>query len=794
MSDSPSALVDLSTAALLTRAAARRNELFGNRVTYSPKVFIPLTMLCRDKCGYCTFAQPPARLESPFLSPEEVVKIARQGAKQGCHEALFTLGERPELRYPQAAEWLTEHGYESTVDYLAAMCQLVLDKTGLLPHANAGALYEDELRALRAVSPSQGMMIESLRDDLDAHRGAPDKEPARRLATLEAAGELQIPFTTGILVGIGDTEADRVEALEAIAASHERHGHVQEVIVQNFLPKAGTAMWKHEACDEEAYVRSIALARLILPGDVHLQAPPNLSDDFGVLLDAGIDDWGGVSPVTADHVNPERPWPALDRLREITEGAGHVLAPRLTIYPEFAKQPERFLDEPMRFQVLDRADSELLARDDPGAVFPEKAEFVKQGDDGADVILIGDRSTQWYSGAPVKPLELIDPDHGPIHGRVREVIDGVRAGQEVGQEEIVSLFSARGPEVAAVAKLADDLRKEIVGDDVTFVINRNINYTNVCTFKCRFCGFSKGPLSLNLRGKPYLLTLEEMQDRVREAVGEGSTEVCLQGGIHPDFDGDYYIDVARAVKEAAPDMHIHGFTALEVTEGAKRLDEPLADYLIRAMEAGLRSLPGTAAEILDDGVREILCPDKINTEEWLEAHRIAHSVGLRSNVTMMYGSVEHPEHWAKHFILTRDLQKETGGFTEFVGLPFVHMASPIYLQKRARRGPTFRENLLVHAVARIAYRGTIDNIQSGWVKIGFDSVRQLLQAGCNDLGGTLMDENISRAAGASHGQHVTPDDFQRLVEPLGRRLVQRTTLYGRPSQSAGEPEAVLSPA
>ncbi len=783
-------LMELTTAELLERAAARRDELFGNRLTFSPKVFIPLTMLCRDQCGYCTFAQPPARLDNPFLSPDEVRRLARQGARAGCHEALFTLGERPELRYPAAQEWLNEHGYETTVDYLVAMAKMVLEETGLLPHANAGALHEDELARLRAVSPSQGMMIESLRDDLDCHRNAPDKEPARRLATLDHAGRLKIPFTTGILVGIGDTEADRVAALEAIAASHIEHGHVQEVIVQNFLPKDGTAMWKHDPCPHDDYVRAIALARLILPGSIHLQAPPNLSDDFGDLIDAGIDDWGGVSPVTADHVNPERPWPALDRLREITEGRHFTLAPRLTIYPEYAQQPDVWLDEATRFPVMDRSDSESLGRDDPGAVFPEKAEFVKKGDDGADVVLIGDRSTQWYSGATARPPELLEGElatSGPVH----DVLEGVRAGEEPGIDELVTLFSARGPEVRSVAKLADELRQEIVGDDVTYVVNRNINYTNVCTFKCRFCGFSKGPLSLNLRGKPYLLTLEEMQDRVRDAHERGATEVCLQGGIHPDFDGDYYIDVAQAVKDAVPDIHVHGFTALEVTEGAKRLDEPLESYLRRAMDAGLRSLPGTAAEILDDEVREILCPDKISTDEWLEAHRIAHSVGLRSNVTMMYGAVENPRHWAKHFVITRELQAETGGFTEFVGLPFVHMASPIYLQKKARRGPTFRENLLVHAVARIAYRGYIDNIQSGWVKIGFDSVRQLLQAGCNDLGGTLMDENISRAAGASHGTEVTPADFRDLVEPLGRRLVERTTLYGRPGyRSVGEPAAV----
>ncbi|MEL7155148.1 MAG: 5-amino-6-(D-ribitylamino)uracil--L-tyrosine 4-hydroxyphenyl transferase CofH [Actinomycetota bacterium] len=773
-------LAALATSELMALAAERRDHLFGTRVTYSPKVFIPLTMLCRDQCGYCTFAQPPARLDEPFLSPEQVVAIARKGARAGCHEALFTLGERPELRYPQAQEWLTDHGYASTVEYVAAMGRLVLDETGLLPHANAGALHHDELALLRTVSPSQGMMVESLRDDLDCHRQAPDKTPDRRLATLEHAGRLAIPFTTGILVGIGENEDDRIEALEAIAASHRTHGHIQEVIVQNFLPKPGTAMWRHDPCPEEAYHRAIALARLILPDTVHLQAPPNLSDEFGVLLDAGIDDWGGVSPITADHVNPERPWPDLDRLRDITEGRGFVLAPRLTIYPEFARRPETWLDEGLRFNVLDRSDAEGLGRDDPGAVFPEKAEFVKQGDDGADVVLIGDRSTQWYSGAPVTPVDLITGRGDEVTtGPVAEVLAGVRDGQEAGHDELLTLFGARGPEVAAVAAVADELRQAIVGDTITYVVNRNINYTNVCTFKCRFCGFSKGPLSLNLRGKPYLLTLEEMQHRVVEAWEQGATEVCLQGGIHPDFDGDYYIDVCQAVKDAAPDIHVHGFTALEVTEGAKRLDEPLADYLKRCMDAGLRSLPGTAAEILDDPIRDILCPDKINTEEWLEAHRTAHQVGLRSNVTMMFGAVEGPESWVKHLLVTRDLQAETGGFTEFVGLPFVHMASPIYLQKKARRGPTFRENLLVHAVARIAYRGYIDNIQSGWVKIGFDSVRQLLQAGCNDVGGTLMDENISRAAGATHGTGVTVADFEALVEPMGRTLAQRTTLYGR---------------
>jgi len=764
---------------LMAAARAVRDGVTGRRITFSPKVFIPLTMLCRDKCGYCTFAQPPARLESPYLTPEQVLRIARDGARKGCHEALFTLGERPELRYPAAADWLREHGFESTVHYLHDMAKLVLDETGLLPHANAGALYEDELRSLREVAPGQGMMLESLRGDLVCHRGAPDKEPQRRLDTLEAAGRLGIPFTTGILVGLGENRADRLDALRAIAESHRRHGHVQEVIVQNFLPKPGTAMHAAPPCPHDEYLWSIAAARVLLPPDVHVQAPPNLSDDFGVLLDAGIDDWGGVSPVTLDHVNPERPWPALDSLRAVTEGRGFALAPRLTIYPEFVRSPERWLDPALRFPVMDRSDAEGLGRDDPGAIWPEKVTAADVVQDGAEVVLVGHRSTQWYSGSTSEPPILLPAPRRAVGGAVREVLDGVLAGHEVGFDQIVSLFAARGHEVTEVAAVADQLRQRAVGDEITWVHNRNINYTNVCTFKCRFCGFSKGKLSLNLRGTPYLLTLDDIAQRAREAWDMGATEVTLQGGIHPDFDGDYYIDVTRAVKDAVPAMHVHGFTALEVTEGARRLGEDLHAYLRRLKDAGLASLPGTAAEILDDPVRAILCPDKVSTDEWLDCHAAAHEVGLRSNVTMMFGSVEHPESWARHMLRTRELQKVTGGFTEFVGLPFVHMASPIYLQKASRRGPTFRETLLVHAVARIVYAGLIDNIQLSWVKIGEAGAVQLLQAGCNDLGGTLMDENISRAAGAAHGQGMTEERFADLVGPLGRRLRQRSTLYDR---------------
>ena len=770
----------------MAEARTIRDAAFGSRVTYSPKVFIPLTMLCRDKCGYCTFAQPPARLENPYLSAEQVLAIAKQGARMGCHEALFTLGERPELRYDVAKNWLKANGFDSTVHYLHDTAALVLKETGLLPHANAGALYKDELTFLREVSPSQGMMLESLRDDLECHRGAPDKEPQRRLDTLQWAGELNIPFTTGILVGIGETRQDRLDALQAIAASHEKYGHVQEVIVQNFLPKPRTGMQHEAPCPQDEYLWSIAAARVILPASIHLQAPPNLSDDFSVLLDAGIDDWGGVSPVTADHVNPERPWPALDKLRTVTEAKGKALAPRLTVYPEFVIHPEKWFDTALDFALLDRSDAEGLARDDSGQVWPEKVTAADVVHDGAEVVLVGHRSTQWYSGANNAPPMLIPRERlgegEKITGPVAEVLRGVELGHRVNEQEIVTLFGARGPEVRAIAHVADDLRKQIVGDEVTWVHNRNINYTNVCTFKCRFCGFSKGPLSLNLRGTPYLLTLDDIAERAKEAWDMGATEVTLQGGIHPDFDGDYYIDVTRAVKNAVPEMHVHGFTALEVTEGAKRLGESLFSYITRLKEAGLASLPGTAAEILDDDIRNIICSDKINTEEWLDCHQVAHEAGLKSNITIMFGSVEHPLSWAKHIVRTRALQEVTGGFTEFIPLPFVHMASPIYLQHKARRGPTFRETILMHAIGRIAYRGLIDNVQVSWTKIGQEGAQQLLRAGCNDMGGTLMNENISRAAGANHGQLMTEESFRAIAEPLGRTLRQRTTTYGRPDR------------
>ncbi len=725
-------------------AFEKARSLFGHVVTYSPKVFIPLTKLCRDRCGYCTFAQAPAKVSAPYLSLDEVMAIAQAGRDAGCTEALFTLGERPELRYDEAARWLAARGYHSTVDYVASAAQMVLESTGLLPHANAGALYEHELTQLRTVAASQGMMIESLAE-LDAHRLAPDKDPARRLETLRLAGELQIPFTTGLLVGIGESRTDRLATLEAIRDAHERYGHVQEVIIQNFLPKPRTAMANSPAPSAEEFHWTIAAARLILPDSVHLQAPPNLSDDPASLLDFGIDDFGGISPVTADHVNPERAWPALEVLGNEADERGFHLSARLTVYPEFISRPG-YLDDQVRPHVLAHADASFLARDD-----------------------------QWASGSEVTPPPA--PSSRARTTQVSDLLARYEPGYEFDRSELNTLFHARGADFNAVVERADDVRRTLVGDAVSFVINRNINYTNVCTFKCRFCAFSKGPLSLNLRGDPYLLTLDQISERVREAADKGATEVCLQGGIHPKFDGDYYIDVVAAVRAGSPSMHIHAFSALEVHEGARRSGQDLATYLTRLRDAGLRTLPGTAAEILDDDVRAILCPDKINTDQWLEVHRAAHSVGLNSNITIMFGAVERIDSWATHLLRTRALQKETGGFTEFVPLPFVHMATPIFLNGKARRGPTFREAVLMHAVARLHYATLIDNIQVSWVKMGVEGSRRILEAGANDLGGTLMDENISRAAGAAHGQEMDVETLRQLVEPLGRPLVQRSTLY-----------------
>ncbi len=764
--------------ALLQRAAAIRDLAAGDRITWSPKVFIPLTKLCRDVCGYCTFARPPKRGQAAYLRAEEVLEIARAGAKAGCREALFTLGDKPELRYRVARDELRELGNETTIGYLAEMAGLVLRETGLLPHANPGVMTEEDLALLRTVAPSQGLMLESTAGRLTArggpHAGSPDKEPARRLATIEAAGRLGIPFTTGILIGIGETRPERLEALFAIREAHERHGHIQEVIVQNFRAKPGTRMALAPEPSLEDHLWTIALARLILGPSVHVQAPPNLTADFGRLLEAGIDDWGGISPVTLDHVNPEAPWPELLRLREVTAAHGFELVPRLTAYPEYVREPGRWIDEAVRPFVLHQSDGEGLARDSDwfAGLTPDSPPLEQvtgqQVKDGQ------------ANGGPVGGGRLARRTSGRA-ARLTAILARARSGEELAEDEIVRLFEARGAEVAAVAEVADAIRREVNGDTVTYVVNRNINYTNVCSFRCGFCAFSKGRLAEHLRGRPYLLPLEEVVRRSVEAWERGATEVCLQGGIHPDFTGQFYLDVCTAIRSALPEIHIHAFSPLEVTQGALTLGIPIPSLLERLREAGLGTLPGTAAEILDDEVRAIICPDKISTGQWLGVISAAHRVGLRTTSTIMFGHVETYRAWARHLLALRRLQAETGGITEFVPLPFVHLEAPLYLNGRTRRGPTYRETILMHAVGRLALHPLIPNVQASWVKLGPTGAGVALRSGANDLGGTLMNESISRAAGAVHGQELPPEAMETLIRSIGRQPRQRTTLYGEPA-------------
>jgi FO synthase len=738
----------LSTSLDDLMAEARRLRALGTgtRVTYSPKVFVPLTTLCRDVCGYCTFARPPRRGQRAYLSEDEVLAIARAGARAGCTEALFTLGDRPEARYRAARDELAALGCGSTLDYLARCARLVLEETGLLPHLNPGVMSRDELLALRPVAASMGIMLETTAERLAArggpHWASPDKLPARRLETMRHAGELAIPFTSGILIGIGETREERLDALVALRSLAEEYGHVREVIVQNFRAKPGTRMAEHPDAPLEEHLWSIAAARIVLGSRIHVQAPPNLAyGDFPLLLDAGIDDWGGVSPVTADHVNPEAPWPEVELLAEACRSRGLELAPRLPLYPEHVAELDRWADPAVAPAIRRAADAHGLARED-----------------------------RWAPGEPVAVPFLVRRDAVPL-GLV---------GEELGEDELVRLFAARDRERERVLAAADRLRREVCGDDVTYVVTRNIQYTNVCYFRCGFCAFSKGKLAANLRGPAYLVPDDEIARRVQEAWERGATEVCLQGGIHPSFTGDYYAGVVRLIKEAVPGIHVHAFSALEVWQGAATLGLDLETYLARLRDLGLGSLPGTAAEILDDEVRAVICPDKVTTDQWLEVHAAAHRVGLRSNVTIMFGHVERPVHWARHLLRSRNQQASTGGFTELVPLPFVPMEAPIYLQGRARRGPTFGEALLLHAVARLALHPLIPNIQASWVKLGPDGVRQALASGVNDLGGTLMNESISRAAGSEWGQELPPEAMEDLIRSAGRIPRQRTTTYGDP--------------
>lgn len=771
-------LVQWSTADLRRKADARARGCYGMTVTYSPKVFIPLTTWCRDACGYCTFADGPKRQRAPFLTVDEVLAFARQGVAAGCHEALFTLGEAPESRYPQAQEWLAERGFDSTVDYLVSVAAQVREETGLLPHLNPGTLDANSWSKVRDVAVSAGAMLETIRDGLPAHRGAPDKTAAKRLQMLDTAGQLKIPFTTGLLVGIGDSEADRIQALLAVRASHERHGHIHEVIIQNFLPKQGTAMVHQQPCPVDDHLRTIALARLILPTTVHIQAPPNLADDPFKLICSGIDDLGGISPVTIDHVNPERPWPHVEDLEKMLTKNGFELRSRLPLHPEYAARPEEVYvhsgDAGARLAaaVYRRADACGFARSDPGSL--------PAGDNRSKgaVHRMVSRSPMWAAGVRPGPPTVVG-QVADVSARIRAAVDGVLAAatlHSTDRRDVEALLTAHGADLKYVANAADELRADLVGADVTFVRNANINYTNVCTFSCGFCAFSKGPRSTSERDAPYLLDRPQLSARIQEALAADATEVCLQGGIHPHFDGQTYLKIAKQVAAEAPTLHIHAFSALEVYEAARREGVSLGEYVQILKAAGVKTIPGTAAEILHDEVRAEICADKISADEWVQVHRAVHAAGMASTVTIMFGHREQPHHVVEHLFRVAELQSETGGFTEFVPLPFVHHGAPIFVKGKARRGPTWSEVVALTATSRLFFGALLPNVQASWVKCGLSGAGQLLQAGANDLGGTLLSESISRAAGAEHGQYVSAAELNAVLPP-GRTLVQRRTDY-----------------
>ncbi|MEU8275097.1 bifunctional FO biosynthesis protein CofGH [Microbispora bryophytorum] len=783
-------------------------------ITYSRKVFIPLTRLCRDRCGYCTFATAPHKLPAAFLSPDEVLEIARQGAAMGCKEALFTLGDRPEDRWHQAREWLDAHGYDDTLSYVRAMAIRVLEETGLLPHLNPGVLTWKDLQRLKPVAPSMGMMLETTSRRLftekgEAHYGSPDKDPDVRLRVLEDAGRSSVPFTTGLLIGIGETIEERAESIFAIRRVAREYGGIQEVIVQNFRAKPDTAMRGMPDADLHELAATIAVTRLVLGPKVRVQAPPNLiGEEYALMLRAGIDDWGGVSPLTPDHVNPERPWPQIDDLAARTAATGFTLRERLTIYPEYVLAGEPWLDPRLTEHVAALADPATgLARED--AVL--RGRPWQEPDGGLGGLVTGGRADLHTAVDAEGRTGDRRADFDSVYGdwdALRERLPGARShtvGADVREalrqaeadparltdEQALTLLDLAGDQSGAGAddagleelcRIADGLRREAVGDDVTYVVNRNINFTNVCYTGCRFCAFAQRRTDADA----YTLSLSEVADRAQEAWEAGATEVCMQGGIHPDLPGTAYFDIARAVKERCPEIHVHAFSPMEVVNGASRTNLSIEEWLHAAREAGVDSLPGTAAEILDDDVRWVLTKGKLPAREWIEVITTAHRVGIPTTSTMMYGHVDTHEHWVRHIRLIRSIQEETGGFSEFVLLPFVHHSAPIYLAGISRPGPTARENRAVHALARIMLHGAIRNIQCSWVKLRDDLCRDVLAGGVNDLGGTLMEETISRMAGSENGSYKTISEIAAMVAPTGRPLRQRTTSYGRPGEERAE--------
>ena len=773
-------------------------------ITYSRKVFIPVTHLCQDRCHYCAFVKTPAQLKRQgkemFMSPDDILEVARQGAALGCKEVLFTLGDRPEERWPEAQEWLDANGYDSTLQYLRAMAIRIMEETGLLVHMNPGVMTWEEIQRLKPVSPSMGMMLETTSTRLftekgEAHYGSPDKDPAVRLRVIEDAGRSNVPFTTGLLLGIGETYAERVDGLFAIRAASRRHGHIQEVIIQNFRSKMSTAMMRRDDLPLEEYVAAVAVSKVVLGPGARIQAPPNLTDEaeLAMLVRAGIDDWGGVSPLTPDHVNPERPWPEIEQLARLTAAAGYTLRERLTVHPHYVRAEEPWLDPRLLPHVRALADSDGLAIE--GAI-PEGRPWQEP-------------DPEWLGSGRVNLHTEIDTegrttdrrsDFEDVYGdwsELRETVgDTTRVVGHSGDPavyaalakaetdpagltdaEYLTLLGAEGPDLDALAGLADRVRRDVVGDGIGYVVNRNVNFTNVCYTGCRFCAFAQRRTDADA----FTLSMKQVGDRVDEAWNLGATEICMQGGIHPDLPGTAYFDLAREVKARQPGIHLHAFSPMEIVNGATRTGLSYRDFLTQAREAGLDTIPGTAAEILDDEVRWVLTKGKLPAAAWIDIVSTAHSLGIRSSSTMMYGHVDNPTHWVGHLRTLSKIQDETGGFTEFVLLPFVHMSSPVYLAGVARPGPTPQENRAVHAVARLMLHGRIDHIQTSWVKLGTEGTQLMLQGGADDVGGTLMEETISRMAGADNGSEKTVDELEELARAIGRTAYQRTTTYGTPT-------------
>jgi len=782
-------------------------------ITYSKKVFIPLTRLCRDRCGYCTFATVPGRLDSPFLSPDEVLGIARKGAALGCKEALFTLGDRPEARWKQAKEWLDAHGYDDTLSYVRAMAVRVLEETGLLPHLNPGVLSWQDFQRLKSVAPSMGMMLETTSERLFTtkgapHFGSPDKDPKVRVRVLEDAGRSNVPFTTGILIGIGETIAERADSIFAIRKVAREYNGIQEVIVQNFRAKPDTKMRDTPDAELEDLAATIAVTRLVLGPKARIQAPPNLvGDQYQLILDAGIDDWGGVSPLTPDHVNPERPWPGIDELARHTANGGFTLRERLTIYPPYIREPwldprlarhvaaladprtglanEAALPQGISWQEPDGGWGDASGRTDLYVTIDTTGRTHDRRDDFAEVYgdwdSLSERAVAARAAHDDSAVGSQAPIAAPASTRPGEAAAALRQAERdpaaLTDDQAIALLGADGDDLEALAAIADGLRREVNGDEVTFVVTRNINFTNVCYTGCRFCAFAQRRTDADA----YTLSLDQIGERAEEAWAAGATEVCMQGGIHPDLPGTAYFDIAAEVKRRCPGLHVHAFSPMEVMNGVSRTGLPLREWLIRAREAGVGSLPGTAAEILDDDVRWVLTKGKLPAADWVQVITTAHELGIPTSATMMYGHVDTPAHWVGHLRVIRGIQERTGGFTEFVLLPFVHTSAPIYLAGLARPGVTGRENRAIHAVSRLMLHGAIDSIQCSWVKLGDEPCRDVLRGGVNDLGGTLMEETISRMAGADNGSFKTISDLRAIVDPIGRPLRQRTTVYGEPA-------------